>query len=522
MVRTDRGLAVTRLQHITQGAASERHLVVVVDDDPDICIALHRLFCSEFRVATCSSGERAVELVDSDCAVVILDLKMPKRDGFSTYRALKRRLPNLPIIFYSAYQDVKDPYDVLNEYKPFAYVSKASSIDKLREAVQEAVAQMEELQRFLTVSSRLLTRTLKELVESLNCSRAVFAIEENTAIRIECIINNSSHARQGLNRIQYDDDLASHLTSENFRLEQDFGCDNTVGPGRGLRLPINFQGKCVATIFAMWDGVSATTPEKLQEAQQIVQDIAFAATGSQLYIRQLEATLRERSLAQREICSQLLALQARMNPHFLFNCLNTIAALIPDEPAKAEQVVLELSRVLRYALRAPETYYVRFAEEMAVVNDYLGIEKIRFGGGLSVALDICEESLDLEVPSRVLLPLVENAISHGIAGSRGGRIEIAAAVHGKELCVSVRDNGPGFGHSAHIGTQSSWEDLCQRLDLLYGDRASATRQNRRGGGAEVLLTLPLDGRLVKLNSSVLRLSLESKRNSRKGNGDRNQ
>jgi signal transduction histidine kinase len=185
--------------------------------------------------------------------------------------------------------------------------------------------------------------------------------------------------------------------------------------------------------------------------------------------------------------AQLAALQARMNPHFLFNALNTVASLVRSDPPAAERVVENLSDVLRQTLRRSTGSIGTVAEEIEYVRAYLTLEQERWGSRLRVEWDVDEESHSRSLPPLVLQPLVENALAHGI-GSRltGGTIGITVRA-GDSLTIRVKDDGPGFPVLWIDGTGLG--NLRERLQTIYGDRATLDVESD-ADGAQVTVTLP--------------------------------
>ena len=187
--------------------------------------------------------------------------------------------------------------------------------------------------------------------------------------------------------------------------------------------------------------------------------------------------------------AQLAALQARMNPHFLFNALNTIAALIPEDPRGAERATESLANVLRVTLERTAERMGTVAEEVAYVRSCLDIEQQRFGERLRVEWTIDPAVESAPLPPLVLQPLVENSVRHGAGGKLHG-IAVRIAVTGCDgtLILSVDDNGPGIP-AAHI-ERTGLGNLRKRLASLYG--ASASLEIDRGSpGAHVRVRVPL-------------------------------
>ena len=189
--------------------------------------------------------------------------------------------------------------------------------------------------------------------------------------------------------------------------------------------------------------------------------------------------------------AQLGALKAQIQPHFLFNTLNAVVALVRQQKGReAEETLARLSDLLRWALTDVQTQEVSLRRELEHVQIYLAIEEVRFPDRLRVELAIEPSTLDAAVPHLGLQPIVENAIRHGLERSAAaGRLRIGALQCGDALEVTVADDGPGFpaGHEAKgIGLANTRE----RLRRLYGDRATLTTANRPGGGGVVTMRLP--------------------------------
>jgi two-component system sensor histidine kinase AlgZ len=205
-------------------------------------------------------------------------------------------------------------------------------------------------------------------------------------------------------------------------------------------------------------------------------------------------TLDVERLAQAErqaaLEAQLQALQARTNPHFFFNSLNTVAGLIPSDPALAERTLERLAEIFRYALDSARTRLVPLRRELEIVRDYLAIQEARFGARLRTRVELDERIGDTPVPPLVLQPLVENAILHGLHARDGGVVAVVARREGDRVLIEVSDDGPGPGASAHQGTRTSVDELKHRLDLLYGAAGRLELGPGALGGTLVRLSLP--------------------------------
>jgi two-component system, LytTR family, sensor kinase len=192
--------------------------------------------------------------------------------------------------------------------------------------------------------------------------------------------------------------------------------------------------------------------------------------------------------------ARLAALRAQLNPHFLFNTLNAIStlALKGDQPAVTETLG-RLSGLLRAALDE-HTEEISLTREMAFLEDYVAIQRIRFEDRLRVDTQIADDTLDGMVPTMILQPIVENAIKHGINAQRGpGHVSVSAVRNNGSLVIEVRDSGPGFRHAvSHAGIGLT--NTRARLEQLYGSRYLFQYGSRPEGGASVLISIPFHDR----------------------------
>jgi two-component system LytT family sensor kinase len=227
----------------------------------------------------------------------------------------------------------------------------------------------------------------------------------------------------------------------------------------------------------------------------IVPSVLMALIGYHQYWRRI-LTLkdRERELSELAATAELAALRARINPHFLFNSLNSIAQLIHSDPATAEACVERLAEIFRYILRRGEKEFVPLADELQVTEAYLDLERARFGDRLVVETAVTPASLGRMIPTLTLQPLVENAIKHGLARKIGpGRVRIDAEVRDGCLVLSVGDDGLGMAGPAldsiyerGLGLSS----LRDRLARLYGPAHLPEITSAPGQGTCVRLRLP--------------------------------
>jgi sensor histidine kinase YesM len=176
---------------------------------------------------------------------------------------------------------------------------------------------------------------------------------------------------------------------------------------------------------------------------------------------QLEALVKE---------LELKTIKAHINPHFIFNSLNSIRALIDENPQRAREAVTELSNILRSSLKAEKGETVSFKEELKIVKDYLALENMRFEDRLQVEYNVDDNTLNQQVPPMMLQTLVENAIKHGISQQiRGGLVKIISVIKGNYHELLVQNTGYLNGGSIHNGFGLS--STQNRLSLLYGNKA---------------------------------------------------
>ena len=193
--------------------------------------------------------------------------------------------------------------------------------------------------------------------------------------------------------------------------------------------------------------------------------------------------------------ARLHALKMQLQPHFLFNTLNAISALIPAEAKPARRMVARLGDLLRIALEHEETQEVTLREELAFLEPYLEIEQARLEDRLTVVMEIAPETLDARVPHLLLQPLVENAIRHGVAPRiEPGRVEISATrgADDRFLHLEVRDDGPGADRDNQTRTRKGvgLANIKSRLEQLYGAEHHFALENHDEGGMVVRISLP--------------------------------
>ena len=224
-----------------------------------------------------------------------------------------------------------------------------------------------------------------------------------------------------------------------------------------------------AIVITLMIGLTTTTYETLRFKLQ--------AADLELRTRQVEQERAYKLLAE----AQLSSLESRIHPHFLFNTLNSIAALIPRDPQLAEDTVGKLASLLRFSLNANQSGLAPLSQELKIVRDYLEIEKTRFGPRLRYEITIPEALQDANVPPLALQSLVENAVKHVVSErSQGATIHIHGSEESGRILLEVSDDGPGFSLDS-ITPEHGLGNLIARLDLLFGGagQLEVARENDR-------------------------------------------
>ncbi len=206
------------------------------------------------------------------------------------------------------------------------------------------------------------------------------------------------------------------------------------------------------------------------------------------------AAARERHeavLEQQLARARFDALTLRLQPHFLFNTLHAISALVLDQPAAANSMIVRLSDLLRLTLRRTQSPFVPLRHELELVEHYLAIQQLRFGERLVVDVVVPPGLDDVNVPALLLQPLVENAVRHAIAGGAPvARVGITVELRGDRIRLSVADNGPGFG--ADVDEGEGLRNTRARLAEGYGGQQHMELGKSGSGGAEVIIEIPAD------------------------------
>ncbi len=289
--------------------------------------------------------------------------------------------------------------------------------------------------------------------------------------------------------------------------------------GRGHSLPVRFALHVPLGLW--WTTVSiairlatrplrgANVPEDLSAffldrfySDLLIYAVLAGASIARDYASQVREREREanaealmRAALERDLVeARLQGLRAQLNPHFLFNALNTISALTETAPPKARRVMEQLGSLLRASLALSSRPLVPLAEELTFLDDYLAVEHARFEGRIRVTVEADDDVLDATVPGFVLQPLVENAIRHGVAPRlAGGHVEVSARREGAALVLKVRDDGVGVPEGWQLATSAGigLKNVASRLEHLYRQSNLLRVEPGEAGGLEVSIHMPL-------------------------------
>ncbi len=213
---------------------------------------------------------------------------------------------------------------------------------------------------------------------------------------------------------------------------------------------------------------------------------------NQSWWRIFELEGRQEELRELALSAQLAALRAQINPHFLFNSLNSIAELVRTDPDRAEECIERLAEILRYVLRRTQVDLVPFSEELRIAQSYLDIEKARFGNLLEIRTEVEDEAGAVLLPGLLLQPLVENAVNHGVSRKVGGGVvTIEAGLDNGDLRIAVRDTGVGMERPETAFERGvGLRNLRERLVRRYGDGYEPVVETSAGSGTSIEVRVP--------------------------------
>jgi len=244
--------------------------------------------------------------------------------------------------------------------------------------------------------------------------------------------------------------------------------------------------------------------ESTYDTGTLLYAVVLLVEHATIYYQRYQSGLIKASQLQTQLIqAQLQALKMQLHPHFLFNTLHTITALVHEDPDMAEQTITRLGELLRLFLANSTIHEVPLHEELRILDLYLEIERARFEDRLRVHYDVPLALREATVPNLVLQPLVENSIRHGVGKRAGpGTISISAEVYGETLILRITDNGTGLDMNSHKPThQGMGLSITRgRLESLYGPQQSLVLRNLPSGGAEARITMPF--RIQAENSRI--------------------
>jgi two-component system LytT family sensor kinase len=270
--------------------------------------------------------------------------------------------------------------------------------------------------------------------------------------------------------------------------------------GTGFQL-IFFAAILCAEGLRQWLGGWSSAPFRLQPKGDPHALAVGAVYGATLFavaipLKIWNSTRNERKLEEKErllVEARLAALTSQINPHFLFNTLNSVSSLIRTNPGEARVMVVKLSKVLRRLLRQHE-HFAPLRDELNFIEDYLGIEVIRFGDKLKYETNAAANTLDMLVPSMILQPLVENCIKHGLSNKvEGGTIRIEASRVDSRLHLLVADDGVGIPEqklSTLLDRGIGVSNVNERLKVLFGNDYRMWVESQPGSGTKVQIEVP--------------------------------
>jgi two-component system, LytTR family, sensor kinase len=300
------------------------------------------------------------------------------------------------------------------------------------------------------------------------------------------------------------EEMASFMNTELFKLvsdsqfERNFGSADILYPasvaGRASFRGDNEFGWAEAVVplrFSQGDVRFALLGRRRGGRRYLSEDLSFLgrlAAGVTDQVERLRAVEMQRLVSQAE----LQALQSQINPHFLFNALNTLYGIIPRESAGARRTVLNLADIFRYFLQ-PDKTYIPLEQELKIIHAYLDIERLRLGPRLETRIDVDEAALPVLIPILSIQPLVENAIKHGVsAQAEPGTLSLQVRRSSDHITVSVEDTGPGMREpsSSGSGAKVGLANVSRRLELCYGPSTSL-KISSSSSGTKVEFIVPL-------------------------------
>lgn len=350
---------------------------------------------------------------------------------------------------------------------------------------------------------KIANRTLPHLQEGLNydsAEKTVDTILKMTNIKAVSITNlNEVLAHRGLaeDHHQSGEDILTDATKRTLETGEvsiaetacDIGCPVVdCKLAAAVMAPLKFQDEIIGTL------------KFYKDREESIKDVEIElATGVANLLSTQIKIARLKKEAQLATQAELKALQAQIHPHFLFNALNTISSFCRTHPQQARDLLINLSQFFRKTLKSNKKI-ISLAEELEHIENYIAIEKARFGDQLEVKIDVDDELLEVQLPNFILQPLVENAVRHGVSPQPGGgKVEIIAQDNGDEVEIVIKDNGVGIENErlTEILQEGTGEgmgiglaNVNSRLEKIYNSSYGLQIESRLRKGTEIYITVP--------------------------------
>jgi GAF domain-containing protein len=331
---------------------------------------------------------------------------------------------------------------------------------------------------------RLVERLLTHILEHAGAQRAVLVLEKRGELFVEAEADVDGEGSRQIEpeAVEDSDRLCAAIVHYSARLAAPIVLPDATGEGlfindpyvRARRpksvlcAPVLYQSKLVGLIYLENNRVPHVfTDARLEVVNLLAGQAAISITNAKIHALELQAQ------------------RAKINPHFLFNALSSIAELAVSDGTKAEIAIVKLASLYRYVLTNSTDELVSLEQELEIVRNYLTLEKLRFGGKLDYEVTTEGDARLVRLPGLLIQPLVENSIRHGVAPKLGpGRVTVQAVVRGDRCCIVVQDDGDGSKH-ATAGTGLGLRSVQERLALAYGPRFSFAISRNDGYRVEI-------------------------------------
>jgi hypothetical protein len=294
------------------------------------------------------------------------------------------------------------------------------------------------------------------------------------------------------------DAFAAHTEDAIFPRSADDPLRSLTEPPAELLLPLRYHGDAIYALAVSRGPLQGSIlRSELEFLRRIVRQLEARLEAGRLAGIRREREQHEERLRAQITEAELRALRAQVQPHFLFNSLNTIAHLTIAAPELAERMTTMLASIFRYVLTSTEDTLVPLEQEVRFIEDYLAIEQMRFGRRLTTQVLVDDQSGAVLVPPLLLQPLVENALLHGLAPKiEGGLLRLSARLEQHRFCIHVEDTGVGLTASSEkqsSGTHVGLANIRRRLECHYGHSATLTVAEREEGGVCAVIQIPIEG-----------------------------